>query len=90
MTASCIGPGAAPDKPCGRPTVALDLCTSHYSQHSRGRPLTPLRKRSPPGQALVMLSIRVTPECLAAVRAAPGAARDHLETWARRPKKGKP
>ena len=39
-TPMCKGPG------CIRPPVAKDLCTGHYQQLRRGRPLTPLRKYS--------------------------------------------
>lgn len=35
---------------CDRPVLAIELCTGHYTQRRKGKPLTALRFRSPNGQ----------------------------------------
>lgn len=84
---TCTGPG------CTREPVAQGLCSGHYGQQRRGRPLAPLK--GPRGQlgaeALVRLrGLRVSPACAAAVEDDPESAREALEAWARRRKRACP
>jgi hypothetical protein len=57
---TCTGPG------CTHTARAKGLCSSHFQQQARGRPLTPLRGPSGQKGAAPMVrlpGIRVSPEC---------------------------
>jgi hypothetical protein len=74
----CAGPG-----PCQHKARAHGLCTGHLAQVDAGRPLAPLRQLADVRREVI--SMRVSPECRAAVAAKPAAARFVLEHWARGP-----
>jgi hypothetical protein len=58
----------------------MGLCSSHYQQRVRGRPLVPLRQR--PVEALVTLGLRVPQLVREAASADPAGARAALLAWA--------
>jgi hypothetical protein len=58
----CSGPS------CSRPVVAHGLCASHYAQHRRGRPLSPLGPRVGERGEGERLTIRVSPPTLKRLR----------------------
>lgn len=65
----CAGPE------CNRPARALQLCTTHYAQQRRGKPLTPTRPQNP--------SRRCTaPQCNRRARAR-GYCNSHWHQWRR-------
>lgn len=52
---TCTGPE------CGRLARTLGLCRSHYQQHFRGRPLTPLSTANPTaGQTATVTFVSLT------------------------------
>lgn len=81
-----IVPAVAPQTPsscafdgCGRKVLALGLCTSHYRQQRRGRPLKALRKFR--GLKRLPMVLRVEQKTLEALqsRVAAGKAKSMYE-----------
>jgi hypothetical protein len=69
---------------CSRLARAMKLCSSHYQQRVRGRPLEQLRQRPTEGEALAMLPIRFPTSVVAAARADPAGCRAALVAWVAR------